>query len=198
MTTDIRLASEADLGVIETTLGRAFADDPVSEWMLGKRLTTKRIGLLDAALAQGHLEDGLSTISTNGEAVAIWAAPKRFRIPARRMLRHLPRAFAALGPSGFARMLSMTDVEKLHPREPHYYLAVLGTDPKHQGKGLGSAVLKPTMARADSEGVACYLESSKEENLAFYHRHGFEVTGTHDLGKGSGPRLWLMWREARG
>lgn len=195
---ETRLASERDLTTIEATLGRAFADDPVSKWMLGRRLTPERIGVLDAALAEGHLDDGLSTITANGEAVSIWAAPKRFRIPARKMLGHLPRAFAALGPSGFARMLSMAEVEKLHPPEPHYYLAVLGTDPAHQGKGLGSAVITPTIAKADSEGVACYLESSKEANLAFYHRHGFEVTGTHDLGKGKGPRLWLMWREPRG
>jgi ribosomal protein S18 acetylase RimI-like enzyme len=192
-----RPARESDMSAIERTLGRAFADDPVAQWLLGRRLTPERIGFLDAALARGHLEDGLSTITSRGEAVAIWAAPKRFRIPARKMLRHLPRALAALGPSGFARMMSMTDVEKLHPPEPHYYLAVLGTDPAHQGKGLGSAAISPTMARADSEGIACYLESSKEENLAFYHRHGFEVTGTHDLGKGDGPRLWLMWREPR-
>jgi hypothetical protein len=23
------------------------------------------------------------------------------------------------------------------------------------------------------------------------------VTGTHDIAKGKGPRLWLMWREPR-
>ena len=197
-TAGVRTAQESDLPTIEATLGAAFADDPVAQWLLGKRLTPERIGFFDTALARGHLEDGLSTVTADCEAVAIWAAPKRFRIPARKMLRHLPRALAALGPAGFARMLSMADVEKLHPAEPHYYLAVLGTDPAHQGKGLGSAAMAPVFERADSEGTACYLESSKEDNLAFYHRHGFEVTGTHDLGGGKGPRLWLKWREPRG
>ena len=190
-----RTADQRDMPLIETTLGRAFVDDPVSQWLLGGRLAAERIGYLDSVLARGHLGDGLSTITPAAEAVAIWAAPGRYRIPARQMIRHVPRALAALGPSGFKRMLSMAEVEKLHPEEPHYYLAVLGTDPRHQGKGLGSAAISPTIARADSEGVACYLESSKEDNLAFYHRHGFEVTGTFDLDEGNGPRLWLMWRK---
>ena len=86
-------------------------------------------------------------------------------------------------------------MEKKHPREPHWYLAVLGTDPQHQGKGHGSAVLEPVLDRCDLEGVPAYLESSKEANVPFYERHGFQVTDTHDFPKG--PRIWLMWRDPR-
>jgi ribosomal protein S18 acetylase RimI-like enzyme len=91
----------------------------------------------------------------------------------------------------------MAELEKRHPTEPHYYLAVLGTRPADRGRGCASATLAPVLERADSEGTGCYLESSKEDNVAFYARHGFEVTDTYDLAGGKGPRLWLMWREAR-
>jgi hypothetical protein len=56
-------------------------------------------------------------------------------------------------------------------------------------------VLGPVLARADEEGVGCYLESSKESNVPFYRRHGFEVTAEHDIAGGKGPRTWLMWRD---
>lgn len=38
-----------------------------------------------------------------------------------------------------------------HPQEPHWYLAVLGVDVSRQGKGLGSLLMKHTLARVDAE-----------------------------------------------
>jgi GNAT superfamily N-acetyltransferase len=90
----------------------------------------------------------------------------------------------------------MQAVERHHPHVPHWYLAVLGTDPPRQGCGVGSSLLEPVLSRCDAEGLPAYLESSKERNVPFYARHGFEVTKTIDL-PGGGPRLWLMWREPR-
>jgi ribosomal protein S18 acetylase RimI-like enzyme len=83
-----------------------------------------------------------------------------------------------------------------HPRERHWYLPVLGTAPEHQGRGFGSALLAPVLGRCDAEGVPAYLESSKERNLAFYRRHGFEVTAT--IRVPDGPELWPMLRKPRG
>lgn len=198
MTHTVRTATRADLPAIAATHGAAFEDDPVARWLVGGHGTTaRRVGRLYRALADGHLADGLSLMTTEAEAVAIWAAPGRYKVRTHRLLRHIPGVFGALGVGGVGRLLSMAAVEKLHPTEPHYYLAVLGTRPADQGKGCASATLTPVLERADIEGAGCFLESSKEANLAFYARHGFEVTRTYDLADGSGPRLWLMWREAR-
>ena len=41
-----------------------------------------------------------------------------------------------------------------------------------------------------------YLESSKEENLPFYNRFGFQVTEELTLGAGA-PPMWAMWRDPR-
>jgi ribosomal protein S18 acetylase RimI-like enzyme len=76
---------------------------------------------------------------------------------------------------------------------PHWYLAVLGTDPSAQGAGIGSALIGPTLGRCDAEGIPAYLESSKEANISFYQRHGFRVTQEIDLPQG--PKLWAMLRE---
>jgi ribosomal protein S18 acetylase RimI-like enzyme len=83
-----------------------------------------------------------------------------------------------------------------HPHERHWYLPVLGTDPAHQGRGVGSALLTPVLARADAEGLPVYLESSKEKNIPFYRRHGFEVVSTIRLE--DGPAIWPMLRTPRG
>lgn len=89
---------------------------------------------------------------------------------------------------------ALTAVDRVRPKDDHWYLETLGTDPEHQGRGLASAALAPMLARCDEEGVPAYLESSKEANLAFYRRHRFEVITQVDLPP-DGPRIWLMWRE---
>ncbi|MDP1821280.1 MAG: GNAT family N-acetyltransferase [Acidimicrobiales bacterium] len=87
-------------------------------------------------------------------------------------------------------------MEKAHRRHPeHYYLSVLGTAPDRQGEGVGSALMAPVVARCDEEGIGAYLESSKEANIPFYRRHGFEVV--EELQLPSGPGLWPMWRDPR-
>ena len=91
---------------------------------------------------------------------------------------------------------AVREIERRHPAEPHLYLSVLGTDPERQGGGIGSALLAPVLERCDAGGVAAYLESSKESNVGFYARHGFEVTERMELP--DGPPLWLMWRDPRG
>jgi ribosomal protein S18 acetylase RimI-like enzyme len=91
---------------------------------------------------------------------------------------------------------SVSAIERVHPTEAHWYLAVVGTEPAHQHQGVGSALLAPVLERCDRDFVPAYLESSREDNLAFYHRLGFEVTSPVDL-PAAGPRVWPMWRDPR-
>ena len=111
-------------------------------------------------------------------------------------LRILPQLIGIFGRRLGAGFRAFNLIEKHHPRNPHYYLAVLGTEPAHQGKGIGSALMQPVLELCDREGVPAYLESSKERNVPYYRRHGFEVTEELHL-PGRGPPVWLMWREPR-
>jgi GNAT superfamily N-acetyltransferase len=90
----------------------------------------------------------------------------------------------------------LEDIDRAHPSTPHYYLAILGTDPDAQGRGIGSALLQPTLETCDRDAIPAYLESSKERNVDFYARHGFRVTG--ELQMPDGPRVWPMWRDPGG
>jgi ribosomal protein S18 acetylase RimI-like enzyme len=69
-----------------------------------------------------------------------------------------------------------------HPTEPHWYLPQIGVDPIAQGKGIGAALMRHALARCDQEQALAYLEASKRENIPFYQRHGFEVTGEIQIG----------------
>jgi GNAT superfamily N-acetyltransferase len=92
---------------------------------------------------------------------------------------------------------ALTTIEKVHPTEPHYYLEVLGTRQGQQSKGVGSSVITVVLDRCDQEGLPAYLESSNPQNVPFYARHGFEISGEIDCGKGE-PVVTAMRREPRG
>ncbi len=82
-----------------------------------------------------------------------------------------------------------------HPKEPHWYLPLIGVDPIHQGRGLGSALMRHALARCDRERKPAFLESSNPRNVPLYERHGFELLGRIQVG--ASPTLFPMLRKAR-
>jgi ribosomal protein S18 acetylase RimI-like enzyme len=88
-------------------------------------------------------------------------------------------------------------MDKIHKREapgPHWYLWALGVEPGHQGQGIGSRLIQPVLARADKDGVPCYLETQTEGNVAFYQKQGFEVVSDGWVPEQE-IRVWTMLRE---
>src|SRR5438105_222853 len=86
-------------------------------------------------------------------------------------------------------------IEATHPHERHYYLPVIGIRPEGQGRGFGSALLRPILARCDRERLPAYLEASSTRNRALYERRGFVVV--EEMRVSDSPPLWRMWREAK-
>ena len=86
-------------------------------------------------------------------------------------------------------------MDELHPEEPHWYLAIVGVDSAHQGKGLGAQLMQGALARCDEEGLIAYLESSNPANISLYERHGFDVVG--EIRIDDAPVVTPMLRAAR-
>ena len=188
---DVRPATLDDARALAPPLARAFHDDPVTIWTHpreGKRLRrTERffMGRLKALLPHE-----LSFMCGDGAGAAVWAPPDAWQMGLRELLHDLPAFLSTRTPTV---MRGMHEVERRHPRSPHYYLSILGVDPPRQGSGIGSALLGPMLRRCDSEGVGAYLETATEKNVRFYSRHGFRVVDEVPLLKG--PPMWLMWRD---
>jgi GNAT superfamily N-acetyltransferase len=84
---------------------------------------------------------------------------------------------------------------RYHPREPHWYLPLMGVDPSQQGKGYGSALLQHALIPCDSDHKLAYLESTNPKNIPLYERHGFELLGTVQVG--TSPPIFPMLRQPR-
>jgi len=192
-------ATSADLVGVSDALADAFWNDPVMSWILREQQSrTRRLARLFSVQLRGHYLP-LQTVWTTADrsGAALWAPPGHAIIAPTTILRFLPDMMRALGRHAVRALRTLNHVERQHPKDPpHWYLGVLGTRQAAQGKGVGSALLAPILERCDEEGVPAYLESSKHANIAFYRRHGFEVTGEIALPFG-GPSVWPMWRDPR-
>lgn len=179
-------------------LARAFHDDPIWEWVFpdaparARRLPRMFLHFLHHARRRG---DTMRT-TAGADGAAIWRAPGQWRETRWTQLR-LGLSMAPLFRDAGDRILTLGNtVESRHPDEPHWYLAVLGTDPPAQGGGVGSALLRERLTECDAQGIPAYLETETVENVAFYARHGFAVRDEADVPKG-GPHMWFLWREPR-
>jgi GNAT superfamily N-acetyltransferase len=193
----VREATSADVAGLSAALARAFDDDPVTRWIFPSARYGERLqGFFTLNLTKLALRHRLVFTTEDHRGGAIWMPPGAWELSLRDIVRTAPAHLRVLGRKVPSALRTLLQIEKRHPRAPHYYLATLGTDPAFQGTGVGTALLQPVLERCDTEGLPAYLESSKERNLAFYGRHGFEVTEELQL-RGGGPPLWLMWREPR-
>lgn len=194
----VRHAQSHEWRSLGQVLGDAFHDDPVWQWVTPDPHRRRRhLGSAFGQLLRSRIPAG--HVLTNGDlsGTALWAAPDRWRMNARENARMALPMARAIGPmSVLPRLRTLSVIDQHHPREPHWYLTIIGASPDRRGQGIGSALMEPMVGRCDEEGMPAYLESSKEENLAFYHRFGFEVTGELSIHPDC-PPMWTMWRDPR-
>ncbi len=179
-------------------LVRSFDDDPVVHFMFAGR-RRRQMGLhsfFTSQIRRQYLPLGHVYTTDDRSGVAVWGPPDRPRNGWKELVQLLPTAPFLLSGRTHRALKLLFEVDALHPKEPHWYLATLATAPEQQGKGIGSALLEAMLARVDEEGVPAYLESSKERNVALYARFGFEVVEEFRSKVGS-PPMWRMWREPR-
>ncbi|MGE2733177.1 GNAT family N-acetyltransferase [Mycolicibacterium vaccae] len=198
MTIAVAPARRADVKPLSQVLGRAFFDDPVMMWMLPDDARRARaLPRVFAAMTRHHFLAGEAAeiASRDGTlgAAALWDPPGRWKQTPREEMRMMPAMLLAMG-RHVRRGQAMAELMKQqHPEEPHWYLGVIGSDPTVRGAGLGWALMESRLNRCDAEGAPAYLESTKETNLGYYARFGFEVTG--ELTIPGGPPIWQMWRQ---
>lgn len=198
MALTVRPAHRTDVAALAKTLARAFHDDPVFCWL--QPSSARRIAALPGffgAMARHHFLPGGGVevaVSADGVgAAAMWDPPGRQPEQVRELIGLLPAVVRLFrGRIPVARALS-EQMKAHHPEEPHWYLGMIGSDPRVRGGGYGTALMRSRLDRCDAEAAPAYLESSNPDNIPYYMRFGFDVTGEIAM-PGGGPSLWPMWR----
>ena len=192
-----RAAAWADADALSATMARAFHDDPLICFILDDPATrAAKMPLLFKLLFKLGLPHGACDVTDGYEAAALWRPPNQWSIPIWQYLVNGGAFLSLFGVRGAGRVMGIMDlIEKHHPREPHWYLQAIGTDPAKQGKGFGGVIIRRQLASADAAHQPAYLESSKASNIPIYQAFGFEAM--EELTLPGGPTIWPMWRAPR-
>ena len=143
----------------------------------------------------GHLE-----LAAAGRGVAAWLHPLARAEDAAASAAKRQFLGEELGPavlSAYTRLVtSMHAHSAMAVPAAGWYLSILAVAPAAQGRGLGAALLAPTLAELDAEGTPAWLETTTWRNVRFYERLGF-VTRRIYTEPVAGTPYWVMVREAR-
>jgi len=197
---NVRPGVGADADAIVTVSTAAFVTEPAVQYFFADGYE-RHAPAFFRYLFELRLDGGevwVADFDGDVAAVAMWNPPGGVTLPKAEQHKRW-ESVASNFPSDVRERLEGYDqfLEDHHPAENnHYYLGVLATDPRFQGRGLAGAVMAPTFASADSQGISCFLETGTPGNVGYYQRHDFQVGATVDLP--DGPRIWWMHRPAKG
>lgn len=187
---ELRRATADDVPHLKRVYAEAFYDDPIIEWMIpdeqSRRQRLQRFFAIE--LRHVALPRGAIWTSTDLSGAAMSTAPGAWRLTL--------RAFLLEGTT-FGRWQHRAGrlavaMHRRHPRQPSYHFRDIGVLPENQGRGLGSALMRPTLDRCDREGMPAFLEASSERSASLYGRLGFQLID--ELRVAGSPPLRLMLR----
>ncbi len=182
-------------------LAAAFTEDPVFGWMLPDAASRP------AALRRFFTIEGRSRTLPLGSSVAATGDAGEFLAAALVVPPgHANQSlwFQARHGLGYGRVFGrrlaraarlQNALSQAHPTTPHVYLFAVGVRPDAQGHGIATAMLAPTLAHCDAEGLPAYLEATTPRNARLYRRLGFETRDV--LSVEGAPSLELMTRTPR-
>ena len=191
---------ESQIPAAATTLAHAFHDDPLMVYTIPD--PAERVRLLPDVYARmirfGFLAGEVYVTAGELEGVALWMPPNakwsREHIEASGM-HQTP---TVIGDEAYQRYRDVVGREwQARERDMTgacWYLFLLGVEPSRQRRGLGGALMRPVLERADSGQLACYLETENERNVAFYQKQGFDLIVNGEEAGASGVRFWTFRR----
>ncbi|MFF4771224.1 GNAT family N-acetyltransferase [Microtetraspora fusca] len=190
MTVEITRMTDADAA--GEIIADRFSRDAITRWLVpperDRLPIQRRFFTMHTAHALDHGD--IYGVHESGElaGVAVWFTAPFPELPGQ---DEAIASFAGEHAERYAVLGGLMD--KLHPQDPHHYLAFIALRDGRTGRGLGSLLLEEHHRRLDAEGMPAYLEASSEASRRLYLRHGY-VDMPELLRLPDGPVMYPMWR----
>lgn len=191
----VRAAAPAAMPVLAGVLARAFAADPMTTWPLADDDDLPaRIRSVFEIVDTAYAAEGWIHATAN-ELGVMSLLPPGSTGREQELAEAMAPAIAALTPDGGARYERFWAwIGEQLPAEPHWLLDQLAVEPAAQGRGIGGAMLRAAIERAERDRLPLVLETGVAGNVPLYERFGFRATHAREA-PGGGPRVWFMRRD---
>ncbi len=192
---ELREALPHERAAAEEVLARAFLQNPstLALWG-GAQPTIADLKRLNKSLMRSpHARVYVASCASDVAGAMLVADSPRCEHSGLAGLRFLCDAAMALRWRFPQAAVLLRNAGRNHPKWPHRHLEVLGVSPEHQREGIGSRMLEMFTQQADSDGVACFLETDTPEARTLYERFGFSVVNEEQVGPAT---FWHMWRHS--
>jgi GNAT superfamily N-acetyltransferase len=195
--TEAVIATRAEVPAMAATLARALADDPGWIYIFPDAASRVRemTKMLRVMVGDAYVGLGATWMLPDARAAAVWMPPGRRHVSIGKQLVLAPRLAWRLRARTLRGIRMFAAMEQKAPKEPHAYLAILGVDPAHQGRGLGQRAIQPVLDACDADRTLAWLETANPANHGFYRRVGFERADAVDFA--GGPTLTFFARAPR-
>lgn len=192
--------TDSQIPAAAATLARAFHDDPLMVYAIPD--PAERTRLLPDVYARmtrfGVLTGEVYVTAGAVEGVAVWLPPNAKWTRENIEASGMHETATLIGDDAYQRYREVVGREwQARERDmtgPCWYLFLLGVEPSRQRRGLGGALMRPILERANTEQLACYLETENQRNVAFYLKQGFDVIVNGEEAGASGVRFWTFRR----
>jgi ribosomal protein S18 acetylase RimI-like enzyme len=183
--------------------GRAFRDTPhVAHFFPNEERRAVDVAAMFAMrIRYGLLYGEIRTTSPALEGIAVWIPSERATMTMWQQIRAGGmRLYRSVGADAVARMTHVAEhndrLRTQHVQGKDWYLSILAVDPDHQGRGHATRLLGSMLDRPDRESLACYVETTEQELIAFYQHFGFDPGGASTV-PGTDLTVWPLVRPSR-
>ncbi|WP_019508802.1 N-acetyltransferase [Pleurocapsa sp. PCC 7319] len=186
----VRKATQQDVEPIIDSIVLAFSTDPLVRWMYPSAHQYLK-SFPDFVSTFGSRAFNSQTIyyAENYSGAAVWFPPQ-IEPDTDLLIEVILQTVSQSQQDEISSLLEKTS--HFHPRDPHWYLGILGVESTQQKKGYGSALIKQVLTICDRDHQIAYLESSNPANNKFYEQHGFEIIDQIQVGQS--PTIFPMLR----
>ena len=191
----VRPAAAAEIPALAGVLARAFAADPMVRWpFVTSDDLPSRIRAMFELVDTPYAGEGW--IWTAGQGLGVMSLlPPGSAARERELGEATAPALATLTPDRGERYERLWAwIWSMLPAEPHWLLDQVAVEPAAQGRGIGGAMLRFAIERAQRDGLPLFLETGVPANVPLYERFGFCTMCEADA-PGGGPRIWFMRRD---
>lgn len=121
-------------------------------------------------------------LSDDDKACALMLYPDKKKTTLKSILLDAGLLLNCIGISNTRKAMDReSKIKKLQQQETMYYLWFIGVDPKFQGSGVGSDLMKSLIEDSEKQKRPIFLETSTLRNLPWYKKFGFEIYNELEL-----------------